>query len=132
VYSFRLAHADTGAWGVYVGTTPDQAETCLGLIEEEINAVVEDGITDEELERAKGNMRGGLAISMEDANSRMIRLGRDELNGAPHLSIDERLARLDAVSATEVVTVARAILRSRRVMGVVGPFQQGDLDRWVA
>jgi predicted Zn-dependent peptidase len=62
----------------------------------------------------------------------MIRLGRDELNGAPHLSIDERLARLDAVSATEVVTVARAVLRSRRVMGVVGPFQQGDLDRWVA
>ncbi|HEU4750565.1 MAG TPA: pitrilysin family protein [Acidimicrobiia bacterium] len=132
VYSFRLAHADTGAWGVYVGTTPDQAETCLGLIEEEINAVVEDGITDEELERAKGNMRGGLAISMEDANSRMIRLGRDELNGAPHLSIDERLARLDAVSATEVVTVARAVLRGRRVMGAVGPFKQGDLDRWVA
>jgi predicted Zn-dependent peptidase len=132
VYSFRLAHADTGAWGVYVGTTPDQAETCLGLIEEEINAVVEDGITEEELERAKGNMRGGLAISMEDANSRMIRLGRDELNGAPHLSIDERLARLEAVSATEVVSVARAVLRSRRVMGVVGPFQLGDLDRWVA
>ena len=132
VYSFRLAHADTGAWGVYVGTTPDQAETCLGLIEDEINAVVDEGITEEELERAKGNMRGGLAISMEDANSRMIRLGRDELSGAPHLSIDERLARLDAVSATEVLTVARAILRGRRVMGAVGPFKEGDLDRWVA
>jgi len=132
VYSFRLAHADTGAWGVYVGTTPDQAETCLGLIEDEINAVVEEGITEEELERAKGNMRGGLAISMEDANSRMIRLGRDELSGAPHLSIDERLARLEAVSGTEVLTVARAILRSRRVMGAVGPFKEGDLDRWVA
>jgi hypothetical protein len=62
----------------------------------------------------------------------MIRLGRDELSGAPHLSIDERLARLDAVSATEVLGVARAILRGRRVMGAVGPFKDGDLDRWVA
>ena len=132
VYSFRLAHADSGAWGVYVGTTPDQADTCLGLIEEEIASLVEDGVTPEELERAKGNMRGGLALSMEDPNSRMIRLGRDELAGAPHLSIDDRLARLEAVTVTEVQTVARTLLKDGRVLGAVGPFREGDLDRWVA
>ncbi|HUO45881.1 MAG TPA: pitrilysin family protein [Acidimicrobiia bacterium] len=131
VYSFRVAHADTGAWGVYVGTTPDQADICLGLIEEEIATIIDDGITDEELERAKGSMRGGLALSMEDPNSRMIRLGRDELAGAPHLSIDDRLARLEAVSPTEVQAIARALLKEGRVIGAVGPFKDGDLDRWV-
>ena len=39
---------------------------------------------------------------MEDPNSRMIRLGRDELSGAPHLSIDERIARLEAVTLDDV------------------------------
>jgi predicted Zn-dependent peptidase len=132
IYSFRLAHADTGAWGVYVGTTPDQTDTCLGLIEEEIAALVESGVTEEELERAKGNIRGSLALSTEDPNSRMIRLGRDELAGAPHLSVDERLARVEAVTATEVQTVARTILEEGRAMGAVGPFAAGDLDRWVS
>ena len=54
IYSFRMAHADTGGWGVYVGTTPDQAETCLQLIDDELAAVVEDGITAEELGARQG------------------------------------------------------------------------------
>jgi predicted Zn-dependent peptidase len=131
VYSFRMAHAEAGAWGVYVGTTPDQAETCLQLIEDEIQRIVENGVTEQELERAKGNMRGGLALAMEDPNSRMIRLGRDELWAGPHLSIDERIARLEAVSLEDVQAVAKAVLTGVRVMGAVGPFQAGDLDRWV-
>jgi predicted Zn-dependent peptidase len=132
VYSFRMAHADTGGWGVYVGTTPDQAETCLQLIVDEVNRMVTDGVTAAELERAKGSMRGGLALAMEDPNSRMIRLGRDELNGAPHLSIDERIARLDAVTLEHVQSVAQSVLTGTRVMGAVGPFKDGDLDKWVA
>jgi predicted Zn-dependent peptidase len=132
IYSFRMAHAETGAWGVYVGTTPQQAATCLDLIEEQIEGVVTDGITEEELVRAKGSMRGALALSTEDPNSRMIRLGRDEIAGAPHLSVDERLARLDAVTLEDVRQVAATVLAGRRVIGAVGPFAAGDLDRWVS
>ena len=132
VYSFRMAHADTGGWGVYVGTTPDQAETCLQLIVDEVQRVVNDGVTAAELARAKGSMRGGLALAMEDPNSRMIRLGRDELNGAPHLSIDERIARVEAVTLEDVQGIAQTILTGTRVMGAIGPFKDGDLDQWVA
>ncbi|MGH8928839.1 MAG: M16 family metallopeptidase [Acidimicrobiia bacterium] len=132
VYSFRMAHADAGGWGVYVGTTPDQAETCLQIIVDELNRIVSDGVTEAELERAKGSMRGGLALAMEDPNSRMIRLGRDELSGNPHLSIDERIARLDAVTLEDIKAVAGAVLTGTKVMGAVGPFKDGDLDRWVA
>lgn len=131
VYSFRMAHADAGAWGVYVGTTPGQAGTALELIEKEIDKVIEEGITAEELERAKGSMRGGLALAMEDANSRMVRLGRDELIGAPHYSVDERLALLDAVTLDDVREVANQVMVGPKVMGAVGPFAEGDLDRFV-
>lgn len=132
VYSFRMAHADAGAWGVYVGTTPEQADTALDLIAQQVEAVVTEGITAEELERAKGSMRGGLALALEEANSRMIRLGRDELTGAPHLSVDERLERVEAVTLEDIKEVAAAVLTGSKVMGAVGPFEEGMLDRHVA
>jgi predicted Zn-dependent peptidase len=114
-----------------VGTIPEQTDTCLQLIQDEIDSVLEEGISAEELERAKGALSGGLALSMEDPNSRMVRLGRDEINGSPHLSIDERIARLEAVTLDSVKEVAQAVYTGPRVMGVVGPLEPGEFDRWV-
>jgi predicted Zn-dependent peptidase len=132
VYSFRLAYADAGAWGVYVGTTPTQTETCMEIVREELARVVAEGITEQELERAKGSMRGGIALSTEDPNSRMIRLGRDELSGMPHLSVDERIARLEAVDLAEVKAVAADLYGSEiRTIGAVGPFDEADLSRFL-
>lgn len=132
VIGFKLAYADSGAWGVHVGTTPHQTDTALTVIRDELAKVVEDGITPEELERAKGSMRGGLALSLEDSNSRMVRLGRDELAGMPHLSVDERLEKLEAVDLEMVQSVAAEIYGApTRVMGAVGPFDEGELDTYL-
>lgn len=133
IYGFRLAFADTGAWGVYVGTTPTQTDTAFNVIRDELAKVVEDGITPAELERAKGSMRGGLALSLEDANSRMVRLGRDELVGMPHLSVDERLAKLEAITLDDVKAVAGDLYgRDIRMIGGTGPFEPSDLDQYLA
>lgn len=133
VYGFKLAYSDNGAWGVHVGTTPHQTDTALSVIRAELAKVVEDGITPEELERAKGSMRGGLALSLEDANSRMVRLGRDELAGMPHLSVDERLEKLDGVDLDMVKSVAADVYGAPvRVMGAVGPFDEGELDPYLS
>lgn len=131
VYSFRSAYADAGAWGVYAGTTPDQAGTVLELIHAEIDKIVEDGITVEEYERARGAMRGGLALAMEDANSRMVRLGRDEMIGAPHLSVDERIAMIEAVTRDDIAEIARTLLTGPKVLGAVGPFDGPELEGYL-
>jgi predicted Zn-dependent peptidase len=131
VYAFRLAYADAGAWGVYVGTTPSQTDTALTVINDELTKVMEEGITDAEMERAKGSMRGGLALSLEDSNSRMVRLGRDELAGMPHLSTDERLEKLEAVSKEEVQKVAQEMYQGDRLIGAVGPFEESDLETYL-
>jgi predicted Zn-dependent peptidase len=130
-YAFRLAYADAGAWGVYVGTTPSQTDTALKVIRDELDKVMEEGVTEAELERAKGSMRGGLALSLEDSNSRMVRLGRDELAGMPHLSTDERLERLDAVTREDVQNVAREMYSAERLIGAVGPFDPPDLEPYL-
>jgi predicted Zn-dependent peptidase len=132
VYGFKLSYADNGAWGVHVGTTPHQTDTALSVIRAELAKVIEEGITSEELERAKGSMRGGLALALEDANSRMVRLGRDELAGMPHLSVDERLEKLEAVDLDQVRAIAADLFGSpTRVLGAVGPFDEGDLDGYL-
>ncbi|MGD2100605.1 MAG: pitrilysin family protein [Acidimicrobiia bacterium] len=132
IYAFKLAYADNGAWGVHVGTTPSQTDTALNVIREELAKVVEDGITEEELDRAKGSMRGGLALSLEDANSRMVRLGRDELAGMPHYSVDERLEKLEGVDLDEVKRVAGEIYGApTRMIGAVGPFDTDELDAYL-
>ena len=132
VYGFKLSYSDNGAWGVHVGTTPHQTETALTIIQDELAKVVEEGINAEELDRAKGSMRGGLALALEDSNSRMIRLGRDELAGMPHLSVDERLAKLEAIDLDMVKEVAKDLYGAPvRVMGAVGPFEDGELDRYL-
>jgi len=131
VYAFRLAYADAGAWGVYVGTTPSQTDTALRVIGDELDKVMQEGVTDAELDRAKGSMRGGLALSLEDSNSRMVRLGRDELAGMPHLSTDERLERLDAVTREDVQNVAKEMYSAERLIGAVGPFDDADLEPYL-
>jgi predicted Zn-dependent peptidase len=132
VYSFRMPYADSGAFGVYVGTTPHQAPLVLDIIRAELTKAVDEGLTAEELERAKGHTKGSLALSMEDTNSRMVRLGRHELTGVDHLSLDEAVARIEAVSLDEVHAVAKDVFSGPFVLGGVGPFDATDLERFVA
>jgi predicted Zn-dependent peptidase len=77
-------------------------------------------------------MRGGLALAMEDPNSRMVRLGRDELAGMPHLSVDERLAKLEAVTLEEVKSIAGELFTGQRMIGAVGPYDDDELDAYLA
>jgi predicted Zn-dependent peptidase len=132
VYAFRMPYADSGAYGVYVGTTPSQTEQVLQLVRAELGQLVEWGITSEELDRAKGNMKGSLALSMEDTNSRMVRLGRHELTGVEHLSLDETVASIEAVTLEDVHAVAKEVYSGPHVIGAVGPFNAPDLEPFLA
>jgi predicted Zn-dependent peptidase len=131
VYSFRMPYADSGAFGIYVGTTPRQTAQVLDLVREALAGLVAEGITAEELERAQGNLKGSLALSMEETNSRMIRLGRHELTGVGHLSLDETVAAIDAVTPADVHAVAEEVFSSPRVLGAVGPFGAAELEQFV-
>jgi len=131
VQSFSMPFAETGAWAVYVGTTPASAHTVLDLVIDEVQRMATSGVTEEELERAKGHMRGSLALSMEDTNTRMTRLGRAEVFGLPHLSLDERLAKVEAITADDVQSIAAVVLAGPKALGAVGPFEAAELERHV-
>lgn len=131
VFSFGMPAADVGGWGVYAGTNPENTAVVLQLIVEELEHMATDGVAEDELGRAKGHVRGSLALSVEDANSRMVRLGRQELTGGDHYSIGERIAKIEEVTTEDVIAVAKALFEGPRVIGAVGPLGAADLEGFV-
>jgi predicted Zn-dependent peptidase len=124
VYSFGMPFADAGVWGVYAGTHPRHLTEVAALLDAELAAMADRGVGADELERAKGSVRGSLALALEDANSRMGRLGRQTVTGSELLSTGERMARIDAVTADDVRDLAREVLTRPRVATVLGPVDE--------
>ncbi|QBR94149.1 M16 family metallopeptidase [Nocardioides euryhalodurans] len=121
VYSFASHHADAGLVGVAVGCLPHRLDDVLETVRGELAKIAADGITDEELERGKGQLRGGMVLGLEDSGSRMSRLGKAELVYDELLSLDEVIARIDAVTRDDVRAVAAALFRQPEILAVVGP-----------
>jgi predicted Zn-dependent peptidase len=132
VYSFTTHYADTGLFGIYAGVAPKRAAQVLALCREQLEAVATDGLTAEELERAKGQSRGSLALGMEDTGARMSRLGKSELAQGEIISVDETLERIDSVSLADVSRVAAEVLGQPLSLGAVGPFDVSELESAVA
>ena len=126
VYSFSAQHADTGMWGIYVGCLPAKADEVLGICTEEISRVVDGGLTDAELARGKGQVRGSIVLGLEDPSSRMSRLGKSELVYPRLEPVDEVLASIDAVTHDDVRAVATEILARPKALAVVGPFDDAS------
>ncbi len=126
VYSFSGQHADTGVWGIYVGCLPSKADEVLAICTEEISRLVEGGLTDAELARGKGQVRGSIVLSLEDPSSRMSRLGKSELVYPRLEPVDEVLAAIDAVSHDDIRIIASEILTRPKTLAVVGPFDDAS------
>jgi predicted Zn-dependent peptidase len=107
VYSYSSQFVDTGHVGVYVGTRPDNVGKAMDVIAAELRRIVEDPVASDELERAKENVKGRTALSLESTLTRMNRLGGSLLMGVPLLSLDEMVAAIDAVTADDVQSLAQ-------------------------
>jgi predicted Zn-dependent peptidase len=107
VYSWASHYRDTGQLGVYVGTRQDNVAEALRVIGGELERIQAEPVSDEELTRAREHVKGRIVLSMESTASRMHRLGRSVLTDTPLLSIDEMLAKLDAVDRDQLHQLAR-------------------------
>jgi predicted Zn-dependent peptidase len=126
VYSFSSQHADCGQWGIYAGCLPAKTEEVLAICHDEIAKVIDSGLTDEELDRGKGQLRGSIVLGLEDPSSRMSRLGKSELVYPRLEPVDEILAEIDAVTHDQVREVATTVLAQPKALAIVGPFDSDE------
>src|SRR5262249_39794756 len=131
VYSFAAHHANTGAFGIYAGCQPGKADEVLTIVTDQLADVAANGLHEDEIARGKGQIRGGLVLGMEDAESRMTRLGKSELSYGEVLDIDDLLAKVEAVDSEAVRAVAADVLGRPACLAVVGPFAEHDFDHIV-
>jgi predicted Zn-dependent peptidase len=122
VYSFTNGYQDTGQVGLYLGTRADNLDEAMATVGAELRRLTEEPVTDEELHRAKENLKGRIVLSLESTGARMNRLGSEVLAGAPLLSLDEVVARIDAVASEDLALLAHELWVSERLSAAgIGP-----------
>ncbi|HWT91851.1 MAG TPA: pitrilysin family protein [Solirubrobacteraceae bacterium] len=118
VYSFQSLFAQTGQVGLYLGTRPDNVAAALRVVGEELDRVRTDLVPADELERAKENVKGRMVLALESTAARMNRLGASVLADLPLLSLDEVLAKVDAVTSDEVLELAATLYAPEKLSAV--------------
>lgn len=123
VYSYRSPYADAGFMGIGLGTAPGHLLEVLDLVHKELERLCADGLTDDEISRAKRSIRGGSAMALEDTGSRMARIGRSQLLMGTVPTLDEVLALTEAVTREDCARVVEACLALPRTLAMVGPVE---------
>ncbi|HEY3192267.1 MAG TPA: pitrilysin family protein [Solirubrobacterales bacterium] len=109
VGSYTQQYVDSGMIGLYVGTREDNVEEACGIIGRELASIHADGITDDELIRAKEHVKGRMVLSSESTAARMGRIGKSVLFDTPLLTLDELLEKVDAVTGDDVAELSREL-----------------------
>ena len=109
VFSNAAAYADAGMWSVYAGTLPENAETVRRLITNELERLVEHGITDDELSIAQGYLTGSYEMGLEDSSARMSRLGGQLTVLGRVRTIEEQISRWDSVTLADTERVIERV-----------------------
>ncbi len=122
VFSFSNLYAATGEVGVYVGTRPDNLAEAIAILAAELARCVEDPASAEELERSRENLKGRVVLGLESTGGRMARIGGSVLGELPILSVEELIARIDAVSIEDVRELSRELFAPEQLsVAGVGP-----------
>ncbi len=135
VYSELAMYHDAGCMLVYAGTSLKSADKVVKSIVHELNEVVQNRVSDDELRRAKDHLKGSFVLGLESTSSRMGNLARQELYFNRFFSLDEMLERIERVTAAEVQVLARQFFDPKQMavamLGRLDGFRlrRGDLTR---
>jgi predicted Zn-dependent peptidase len=123
VYAYAQQFAGSGQIGFYAGCNPTKAIEVIEIIRQVLSDVAEHGMTHEEINRAKGAVRGSLVLSQEDSGSRMSRIGKNEIVYGHVMGFDEILQEISSVTHEDVRKVASEFLTKTPTLALVGPFK---------
>ena len=123
VYAYAQQFAGSGVLGFYAGCNPTKAIEVVEIIRSILSDVADNGMTHEEIERAKGAVRGSLVLSQEDSGSRMSRIGKNEIVYGAVMDFDDILKAISRVSAEDIREIASEFLVKTPTLALVGPFK---------
>lgn len=121
VYSYHNAYVDSGMLGIYAGTKNEQLSVLKEAINHTIEQLVENSITEKELENKKAQLKGNILLSLENTSSRMSRNGRNELLLNKHRTLDEITEEIDAVDLQMIRKTLDYIFTGKQAEAIIKP-----------
>jgi predicted Zn-dependent peptidase len=122
VGSYTLTYSSGGAFTVYGGTSVSNWDLVQSLVREEFARIAKEGLEPEELARTKRHIEGSIVLGLEGMNGRMMRMSRNELNHERIISIEETIAKVNAVTNASIIELAQQLFSEDRISTtVIGP-----------
>ena len=124
VSTFSASYADTGTFGVHAGFDPDDAGVVVSAILDQLDRICSEPVSPSELDRARAYTRGRLELRMEDSGAVAGWIGTGEALLPRILTVEEVIERFEAVTADDLLRVARRYLDPGAArLAVLGPFR---------
>ncbi|WP_243854766.1 M16 family metallopeptidase [Canibacter zhoujuaniae] len=119
-YSFGGSYSSAGVFGIYAGCAPENTAQVIEIARGELESIAAHGVSEQELQRAQGQLIGAAALAFEDSETRMARLARAELGSGEFWHLDASQAKLEAVTAAQVQQVAADLVKNSNTLVLVG------------
>jgi len=124
-YSYQQGYSDAGYFGLYAGSSEENAPLVIQLMREQVDRMVSEGVSQAEFDLALGNITGGLALRYESTIARMNRLLSAEIGTGEYLSVSEVMQRFQSVSLSQIQAVAAEVFARPSSLVAVGPKLSG-------
>ncbi|MDB5492164.1 MAG: Mitochondrial processing peptidase-like protein [Micavibrio sp.] len=126
VFSFHSSYADDGQFVLYAGTGPDRLQELMPVLVDEIHKVVQSPVKDNELARAKTQMRSNLLMARESMMTRAGQQAKHLINFKETLDVEKLLQEIDGVNIASIQSLAADIFSSAPTIAALGPLKQLD------
>ncbi|MGH3383997.1 MAG: M16 family metallopeptidase [Nocardioidaceae bacterium] len=126
IFSTYGGYTSTGSFAVFAGCLPNRIDDVIAVCRAQLADVAAHGITADELARARGQLRGGYVLGLEDSGSRMYRIAQAELTRGEVRSMADHLDRIGRVTLDDVAALATDLFTRPQTLAVVGPFDGAD------
>ncbi len=132
IYSYHSSYRDTGVFGIYAGTGPDKVRDLLSVVAEQIQSVCHT-LGDEEIVRAKAQIKSGLMMALESTSARCRQLASHMMIYGHPIAPEEILSQINAIDAKSLTDVASRIFSQTSTLTGFGPIQELEsYEEWCA
>ncbi|GBF11290.1 protease 3 precursor [Tepidibacillus sp. HK-1] len=124
VFSYHSSYQDGGLFTIYAGTAPNQVNEVINIIQDILFSIQQKGIDEKEIIKGKEQLKGSLMLSLESTNSRMNRLGKNELLLGKHPSLDEIIDRINQVNQQSIEKVIKQVFNHPISFAMISPYEE--------
>lgn len=130
IYSFNQGFKEIGLFGIYAGIQKENFEKVINLILEQLKNIKKEGISKEELERSKENIKGSMVLALESSNSRMNYIAKSQFYYDKIITIDDIIKKIDKVTLDYIINLANKYFLDEYLnLAVIGDLEKLPFEK---